>query len=162
MEMEKKKRNISPEARERLSKLAKERHARGEFGGSEFGKLGGRPRGSKKERISKRVAEAAMEESNAKAIVEVFKDAIHPNQPISVRLKGATAWAELANQHAKIEMQEDANDHQMHSREEALAILAEKLTSGPAAAILRGQIEKEAGIASGDIIEGEVVEDAAA
>lgn len=38
--------NLSPEGREKLSRLAKERHARGELGGSKFGKLGGRPTGS--------------------------------------------------------------------------------------------------------------------
>ena len=37
-------RNISPETREKLSRIAKERHARGELGGREFGKMGGRPR----------------------------------------------------------------------------------------------------------------------
>lgn len=154
----KKKRVLSPEARDRLSKLAKERHARGEFGGAEFGRLGGRPKGSKKERISKRVAQAAMEEENAKAIVNVFKDAIHPNQPIGVRLKGAQAWAEIANQHAKMELQEESQDQIHHSREEALALLAERLTSGPAAAILRGQIEAETGIVDAEVIDDDAAE----
>ena len=37
---------LSPEGREKLSKLAKQRHASGQLGGSKFGKLGGRPTGS--------------------------------------------------------------------------------------------------------------------
>jgi hypothetical protein len=136
-------RELSPEARERLSRLAKQRHAEGKFGGAKFGKLGGRPRGTSRERIAKRVAEAAMEESNARQIVDVFKDAIHPSQPISVRLKGAQAWAEIANQHAKQELREDKEEHQQRTREELLALVAEKLTSGPAAQVLARQIERE-------------------
>lgn len=43
----KRKTGITPEGRKRLSDSAKARHARGEFGGAEFGKLGGR--GNKRE-----------------------------------------------------------------------------------------------------------------
>lgn len=41
---QKRKRNLSPETRERLRQLALDRVARGEIGGAKFGKLGGRPR----------------------------------------------------------------------------------------------------------------------
>lgn len=148
-------REISPEARERLSKLAKQRHAEGKFGGAKFGKLGGRPRGSSKDRIAKRVAEAAMEEANAKAIIEVFKDAIHPNQTISVRLKGAQAWAEIANQHARMEDKQEHQVEEQRTREELLELVRQKLTSGPAAQVIRNAalIEEETGIVDADVIE---------
>lgn len=151
-------RELSPEARERLSQLAKQRHAEGRFGGAKFGKMGGRPRGSSKDRIAKRVAEAAMEEQNAKSIIAVFKDAVDPSQPMSTRLKGAQAWAEIANQHAKQEMKEEGQEHQQRSREELLEILSEKLTSGPSAHILRKQIaalEPETGIVDATVVEEE-------
>lgn len=148
-------RELTPEARERLSTLAKQRHAEGKFGGSQYGKLGGRPRGSKKDRIAKRVAEAASEEANAKAIIEVFKDAIHPNQPMSTRLKGAEAWARIAGEHTKQEMQEQGQEHQQRSREELLELVRQKLTSGPAAQIIRAQIEQEAGIVDAEVVEEE-------
>lgn len=148
-------RELSPEAKERLSELAKKRHANGEFGGAKFGRLGGRPKGGskKKQRITKAVAEAAEEERNKNSIIQVFKDAIHESQPISIRLKGAQAWAEIAQQHAKMELAEEAHAEIQHSREDLIALLAGKLTSGPAAAIVRGAIEQETGIVDAEIVE---------
>jgi hypothetical protein len=145
-------RNFSPESREKLSRLMKERHARGEVN------PGGRAPGTKnlttrkKERITKAVAEAAAEEKNRRDIINVFKDAIHPSQPIQVRLKGAEAWAKIAADQNKIELQEEAVSAQQHSREELLELLSQKLTSGPTANLLRTQIEQE------NIVDVEVVE----
>jgi hypothetical protein len=155
-------RELSQEGKEKLSQLAKERHKRGEFGGPKYGKLGGRPRtgSKKKQRITKAVAEAAEEEKNKNAIIEVFKDAIHPNQPISVRLKGATAWAEIAAQHHKTEIAEVAHQQAQHSREELIEILSEKLTSGPAREIIMKQLEAKTGevIVDAEVV-GEEVDD---
>ena len=148
---------LTPEGRERLSRLAKQRHATGAFGDPVAnGRKGGRPRGGskKKHRISKRVAEAAAEDRNALAIIQVFKDAIHPNQPMTVRLKGAQAWADIAAQHQKMELSEAAQEQAMHSRDDLISLLADKLTKGPTAAVIRGRIESEAGI-----IEARVIED---
>ena len=153
-------RELSPEAREKLSKLAKERHARGEFGGREIGKLGGKAKHkavTKKKRITKRVAEAAMEESNGRAIIEVFKDAIHPSQPMHVRLKGATAWADIAMQSAKFDLTEEAQQQQQLSRDELIKVLSEKLSNGPAAQLIAGRIEAETGITDAEVVEEEVV-----
>lgn len=135
----KKKRNFSPETREKLSRLAKERHADGRLGGPEFGKLGGRPKGRNKDRIAKRVAEAAAEEENAKQIINVFKDAINPSQPMAIRLKGAEAWAKLAQEHAKFELQEDVADQQQLSREELIEAVKKQL-AGPVGQIVRNQL----------------------
>lgn len=153
-------RELSPEARDKLSRLAKARHANGDFDREkhrEYGRMGGRPKGGskKKQRISKVVAEAAMDEKNARAIVEVFKDAIHPSQPIHVRLKGASAWADVAMQSAKFDLSEEQAQVQQHSRQELIDLLAGKLTSGPAAALIRQQIEAETGIVDAEVVEDE-------
>jgi hypothetical protein len=156
-------RELSPEAREKLSRLAKERHARGEFkndrlkGNPELakqvGRLGGRGNTRKKTRITKRVAEAAMEEKNALAIIEVFKDAIHPSQPIHIRIKGATAWADIAMQSAKFDLSEEAQQQQQLSRDELIKLLSEKLSNGPAANLIAGQIEEQTGIVDAEVVE---------
>lgn len=150
-------RELSQEGKEKLSQLAKERHKRGEFGGPKYGRLGGRPRtgSKKKQRITKAVAEAAEEEKNKNAIIEVFKDGIHPNQPISVRLKAATAWAEIAASHHKTEIAETAHQQAQHSREELIAILQQKLTAGPAREIIQRQLQEETGEV---VIDAEAVE----
>jgi hypothetical protein len=148
---EKPKKNFSPESRQKLSDLAKQRHAEGKLGGPKYGAMGGRAP-KKKDRISKRVADAAEEERQANQIIEVFKDAIDPSQPISVRLKGAQAWVDIAVQHGKFELQEEAHEAAQHSREELIEMLSKKLTSGPTGSIIRKQIEEH------NVIEGEAIE----
>lgn len=147
--VKRRRKNLSPEAKDKLSRLAKERHARGEFGGSEFGKLGGRPR---KDRTSAAVAEAAKEEENRRQIIEVFKDAVHPNQQVSTRLRAVQLWMQIEQEEGKLLIQEEEADSKQHSREELLEILQEKLTSGPAAEILRKQL------AEGNVINGDATE----
>lgn len=148
---EKPQRNFSPDSKQKLSDLAKQRHADGKLGGPKYGSMGGKSV-KKKDRISKRVADAAQEERQAKKIIEVFKDAIDPSQPISVRLKGAQAWVDIAVQHGKFELQEEAHEAAQHSREELIEMLSKKLTSGPTGTVLRKQIEEH------NIIEGEAIE----
>jgi hypothetical protein len=153
----KKSSRLSPEARDKLSRLAKERHAEGRFGGSEFGKLGGRPR---KDRAAKRVAEAAQEDENARKIIKVFQQAVAEINPVtgnanpmSIRLKAAEAWLSAEREEAKVSLQEQAEDSKQHSREELLAMMAEKLTSGPTSNILRRQIETETGVVDATVVE---------
>lgn len=148
---EKPKKNFSPEARQKLSDLAKQRHAEGKLGGAKYGSMGGKA-AKKKDRISKRVAEAAEEVRQADQIIEVFKDAIDPSQPISVRLKGAQAWVDIAVQHGKFELQEEAHDAAQHSREELIEMLSKKLTSGPTGNAIRKEIESKVAI-DGEIVE---------
>lgn len=149
---EKRKRQMSPEQREKLSRLAKERHARGEFGGAKFGKLGGRP---KKDRAAKRVAEAAQEEAVARQIINVFREALMPDQPMHIRLKAAEALFSVEREEAKLTMAEESHETRQRSREELLEILSGNLTEGPVAAILRRQIEPETGIIDADVVEDE-------
>lgn len=156
-------RELSPEAREKLSQLAKQRHAEGDGKFAELsknpararqvGRMGGRGNTRKKTRITKRVAEAAMEEKNALAIIEVFKDAIHPSQPIHVRIKGATAWADIAMQSAKFDLSEEAQQQQQLSREELIKVLTERFQEGPTAQLIAKQLEAE------NIVDATVVEE---
>lgn len=153
MVAEKKKRELSPEVRDKLSRLAKQRHAEGKFGGTQYGKLGGRPR---KDRAAKRVADSAQEDQNAKQIIQVFKDAVQDHQPMGVRLKGAEAWLIVEREESKLSIQEDAQDSKEHSREELVEILLSKLSNGPTADILkRGLIEEESGITDATVVDDE-------
>lgn len=156
---EKRKKQMSPEAREKLSRLAKERHARGEFGGREFGKLGGRPR---KDRAAKRVAEIAQDEANVKKIIEVFKDAIHPSQPMTIRLKAAEAWLGVEERESKLTLQEVSEEQKQLTREELLEKLSTRLMSGATSQIIRTQLEQE-NIPDAEVIEEirDVVDEAA-
>jgi hypothetical protein len=155
-------RELSQEAKQKLSEIATRRHRNGELKapGVENSRKGGLTAGSgrskRSQRITKRVAEAAEEERNAQAIIEVFRDAIHPNQPMSIRLKGAETWAKIAAEHHKTEVQEIAQAGAQKSRDELIAILSEKLTEGPTASLIRGQIAE---VSEGDIIDAEVVEE---
>jgi hypothetical protein len=141
---------MSPEAREKLSRIAKERHARGEFGGSKFGKMGGRPR---KDRVAKRVAQAAQTDEMAQQLIQVFRDAIQEDQPTHIRIKAAEALIAIERDEARIAMAEEEHDAKSYSREELLKILSGNLTTGPISALLRRQIEPEA-----EIIDAEAVE----
>jgi hypothetical protein len=153
---ERKKPNLSPEAREKLSRLAKERHAEGKLGGVGFGKRGGRP---KKQRIGSRVAEAAQDDPTANYITQVFKDAIHPNQPISIRLKAAEAWIGVEREETKISLQEVEHQSKQHSREELLEMLTSKLTGdNPTATMIQSQLAAQNG-SEEEVPDAEVVEE---
>ncbi len=143
MEGSKKKSNLSPEGRQKLSELAKQRHKEGKLGGKKYGNLGGRPK-HRQDRVAKRVAEAAQDESNAKAIIKVFQDAVKNDKPINTRLKGAQAWLDIEHQEAKVAIQEEEANAKQHSREELIQILAEKLTAGPTAEIIKRQLSGKA------------------
>lgn len=131
---------MSPEAREKLSQIAKERHARGEFGGSKFGKMGGRPR---KPRVAKRVAEAAQTDEMAEQLIEVFRDAIQPSQPSHIRIKAAEALIAIERDEARIAMAEEEHQAKTYTREELLEMLSGQLTTGPIAALLRRQMPEQ-------------------
>lgn len=143
----KKKRNLSPETREKLRQAALERHAQGKLGGAKYGKMGGRP---KKDRAASHVAEEARKK--AKEITQVFEDAIDPNQPIAIRLKAAEAWLGVEREDEKLALQENVADAEQMSRDELIATLREKMTRGATATILRHQLEQE------NVVDAEVVD----
>ena len=144
---------LTPEAREKLSQLAKERHAAGKFGGSRFGKLGGRGRTREKRLAAEMVAEEAQKPEVQKAIVQVLKDAIDPSQNIMVRLKGVDAFVNIEKDNQKMQLARESAKEQQKTREELLEILKDKLTAGPVSGIIRRQMEQEAGIVDAEVVE---------
>ena len=136
---EKRKREISPETREKLSQLAKERHKEGKFGGSQYGKMGGRPKKVERKALDS-VAEAANE--HHEAIVQVFQDAVAENQPIAVRLRGAESWLNTQKEQSKLAIQEEETEQKQFDRAKVIELLAEKLTDGPAGYAIRERLEE--------------------
>ena len=61
----------------------------------------------------------------------MFKEAIDSGQPMGTRLKAAQAWLEVEQDNRKLELQQDAVEAEAKSRDELIAILADKLTAGP-------------------------------
>lgn len=156
----KRSKRMSAETRQKLSDLAKKRY---EEGGSialahnpeSRAKAVETRRRRKKKSASDWVAEAA--EKNAQDIVRVFKDAIDSSQPMGTRLKAAQAWLDVEQSNRKLEIQQEAAEAQQHSRDELIAILAEKLTAGPSSDLLRKQLEQEAGIVDGEVVAEDVI-----
>lgn len=143
-------RHVSDEGRQRLSEIATERHRAGGF----QKRPGSTPRKPSKKRVAARVAAAAREKKNAQAIVDVFRDGVHPSQPMSIRLKAAEAWIKVEQEDAKLRIREADSETQRLDRAQLLDILAERLTTGAAAVLLRRQIESESGITDADVVEG--------
>lgn len=149
----KKKNHISPEGREKLSRLAKERVEKGVMGGAKFGKKGGRPR---KPRASQEVAEEARKA--AQDLVQVFKDGIDPEKPMGTRLKAAELWLGIEEKEAKLQLAEEKQDEQL-DRDEIIKRLAQGLLSGAVGAAMRQEavrVPNEAE-ADEDIVDAEVV-----
>lgn len=145
------------EGRQRLSELAKARHAAGGFQKSSDGSPRAPKRKPSKQRVATMVAEAAREQKNATAIIDVFKDAIQPTQPAHIRIKAAEAWLKVESDDAKQILREADVESQVRDRAELLDILSEKLTTGHAALLLRKQLEQQAGITD-VVIESHVVD----
>lgn len=141
---------MSAEGRQRLSDLAKQRHAEGKLGGAEFGRLGGRGNTRVKREAQQAVAQAAAEDKDD--IIAVFRDAIDPDRPMGQRLKGAELYLNVEREHAKMNMAEAAQDAQQLDRAQLIALLREKLTAGPAAALVQAHLE------DGTIVDAEVLD----
>lgn len=135
---EKKKREIAPETREKLRKLAVERHKEGKFGGPQYGKLGGRPKKVERKALDS-VAEAANE--SHEAIVKVFEDAVAEGQPMGIRLRGAESWLNTQKEQAKLTIQEEDAEAKKFDRSKVIDLLTESLTSGPAGFAIRERLE---------------------
>lgn len=151
--------HVSDEGRQRLSELAKQRHQQGGFQKSGDGlkpakPKPAKPRKTKKRRVAARVAEVAREKKTAQSIIDVFRDCVHPSQPANIRLKAATEWIKVEQEDAKLQLKEADSENQQRDREELLGLLSTRLTTGPAAILLRRQIESQAGITDGEVIDG--------
>src|ERR1043166_1444853 len=94
---------ISEQERERRREMARRLHAEGRLGGSEFGKLGGRPR---KVRASELVAERAKDE--AKLIAQTFLDALQSEKvPMHVKVAAAEKWLAIEHREDELKLKED-------------------------------------------------------
>ena len=152
--------NLTPEQRQKLSETARQRFQNGDglalaHTPEARAKAAATRRRNKKKTASDWVAEAA--EQSAKEIVQVFKDAIDANQPMGTRLKAAQAWLDVEQDNRKLEIQQDVAEAQQHSRDELIAILADKLTAGPASDLLRRQLGEQAEIIDGEVVAEDVV-----
>jgi hypothetical protein len=107
------------------SQRARELVAAGKFGGAKYGRMGGRPRTPRASEIAAREAHEHAEE-----IVAAFRDALHPSQPIMVRIRAAVAWLSM-------ERKEDArvnaarSSFAFASREELVALIMSYVKSAP-------------------------------
>lgn len=147
-------RRHSDETRQRLAEVAVERHRNGGFK-----PVPGRPkRKPSRRRIAELVAIAALEEKTAQDIIDVFKDGIAPHQPIQIRLKAAEAWIRVDQEEAKHQLKQERNEGEAMDREAALAFLADRLSTGHAASLIRKQLESE-NIADADVVEDEADDD---
>ena len=146
-------RGPSEAGKQRLSEIAKARHAAGGFKKGSGGST--KPRKPPKHRVTTMVAEAAREKKNAQAIIDVFKDAVSGNQPIHIRLKAAEAWLRVEVEDSKMFLREIDSETQQRDRAELLELLSEKLTSGHSALLIRKSLEERAGITDAEVIEGE-------
>jgi len=144
---------MSPEAREKLSKLAKQRIADGKMGGSKFGKLGGRGNTREKRRAATDLAEAVRDPELVKLMKQTLKDSQDAERPMKQRLDGLKLAVEIEREDAKLALAEEKADAEQLSREELIAALRENLTRGPAATMIRNQLEPET------IVDAVVVED---
>lgn len=147
------KRNMSPEAREKLSKLAKQRIADGKMGGSKFGKLGGRGNTREKRRAATDLAEAVRDPAMVELMKQTLLDSQDAERPMKQRLDGLKLATEIEREDAKLALAEEKADAEQLSREELIAALRESLTTGPAATMIRNQLEGE------NIVDAVVVED---
>ena len=131
----------SSDPRERARELV----AAGKFGGAKYGRMGGRPRTPRASEIAAREAQEHAEE-----IVAAFRDALHPSQPIMVRIRAAVAWLNL-------ERKEDArvnasmSSFALASREELVALIMSYVNSAPREDPLASprQITEECGCSTG-------------
>jgi hypothetical protein len=157
----KRSKNMSPENRQKLSELAKERHRTGVWGPQKsrtpeaIAKAAETRRKNRKKTAADHVAESAAQ--HAADIVAVFQAAIDSGQPMGTRLKAAQAWLDVEQENRKLDIKEEAEDAKQHSRDELIAILAEKLTAGPAAELLRKQLESEVGVIDAEVVAEDVV-----
>jgi hypothetical protein len=111
--------DIDEAERQRRSKLAKELHKKGVFGGKQRG--AGRP---KKDRAQEHVAEAVRDE--AENIVKALKAALNSGQP-STRLKAALAMLDIEQREHEFVMRQEQRAYDNLSREALLELIAQRI-----------------------------------
>jgi hypothetical protein len=119
----------SSDPRERARELV----AAGKFGGAKYGRMGGRPRTPRASEIAAREAQEHAEE-----IVAAFRDALHPSQPIQIRLKAAVEWLKIEDQGVaqKIGVRDD---HSLATDEDLVNLIVRYLVSARLTGIVEGR-----------------------
>jgi hypothetical protein len=125
------------------SQRARELVAAGKFGGAKYGRMGGRPRTPRASEIAAREAQEHAEE-----IVAAFRDALHPSQPIQVRLRAAVEWLKIERQGVaeKIGASEDLS---LATEEELVNFILAYLTSASLVTSVETQLRERSSSTSG-------------
>lgn len=134
----------SPERRADLAQRARDLHAQGKLGGSEFGKLGGRPR---KPRIAEAVLEHFRDGKKMDLVIAAYEGALRSRNR-SLRLRAAEALGNLEQVEDK--RQRDARGSGRDPADLSPEELEEFLVQGIAAMIERGELTAE-GLAGFDV-----------
>lgn len=78
------------------------------------------------ERVAARIAEAARQEENVRAILKVFEDALSPESPTYIRLEAAKALLAIENKEYELALRrQEREEHR--DREEIIQDLAKRL-----------------------------------
>ena len=129
------------------SQRARELVAAGKFGGAKYGRMGGRPRTPRASEIAAREAHEHAEE-----IVAAFRDALHPSQPIQVRLKAAVEWLKIEQQGVAQEIGV-RDDFSVATEEELVNFILSYLTSARLVTSVETQLRERSSSPAAGVIE---------
>ena len=141
----------SPQERQRRSELARRLHREGKLGGPGPARRSVEIRRHRANRVSELAHDMAIK--HADKIEAALLDALKHGTR-SQKIKAGETLLKLALAGERLDAVEHKTEAEHHSREELIEILRDKLTSGPAAAIVRARLAEQ----NGDIIDGQAVE----
>jgi hypothetical protein len=131
------------------SQRARDLVAAGKFGGAKYGRMGGRPRTPRASEIAAREAQEHAEE-----IVAAFRDALHPSQPIQVRLKAAVEWLKIEQQGVAQEISAK-DDFAVATEEELVNFIVSYLTSNQLVTSVEMKLRDQSSLPAVGAIESE-------
>jgi hypothetical protein len=142
---------ISPAERERRRQVALELHRQGRLGTRSHQSAGGKAKARKASELAQQLVQ-----DNRAAIEKTLREILRDGSKTQ-KLRAIESIMKLGLSAERLDTVEQRTDLERLSREQALALLEEKLTTGPVGAILRARMAEQ----NGQIIEGttsEVVE----
>lgn len=116
-------------------------HADGRLGSRAVAKKAGKKSGEARARRASDLA-AQLVEDNRAAMQRALREILRDGTP-SQKLRATEALLKLGLSAERLDVSERRDDQQHRSREELVALLASRLTSGPAASLVRAQLEAE-------------------
>lgn len=132
---------ISDEQRMERSLRARKMHADGRLGNRAVARKAGKKSAEVRSRRASDLAQRLVEQ-NADAMAASLKRILKTGTP-SQQLRAVEALLKLGLSAERLEVSERRDDHAAKSREELVAILSDKLINGPAASVIRAQLEAE-------------------